>query len=105
MSAEAQEKQGINETMEAIAGVNELALALIPILKDGVQVADAVALFDKLKNDTAFKEKLEAAYRDINKVPAEVKDIDFGEGMELVMLQASYVPKIIAALKAEAPKA
>lgn len=104
MSAEAQEKQGINETMEAIAGVNELALALIPLLKDGVQVADAVALFDKLKNDTAFKEKLEAAYRDINKVPAEVKDIDFKEGLDLVMLQASYVPKILEALKAEAPK-
>lgn len=90
---------GIKETKELLVGVNELSVFLVERLKDGAQVGDAVALIDKLKNDPDFQAKLAAAYDQINQVPAEVKDLSLMEGIELVMVQANYVPKIIEAAK------
>ena len=101
MAEEVKQELGIDETMQALVAVNEIALAIIPLMKDGIQAADALALYEKFKTDPAFKEKIEAGYKDINKVSAEAKDINLKEGLELVIVQASYLPKIIAALKAE----
>jgi len=97
----AEEKLGIKETKEAFAGVNELALFLIDRLKDGVGIDDAVALFNALRDDEEFKAVLSAAVDGIKAVPAEIKDLDAGEGVELGMLALMYVPKYIAAFKKE----
>lgn len=90
---------GIKETKELVIGVNELAVELVKHLKDGVQVTDALAILDTLKTNEDFKAKLAAAYENVQAVPAEVKDISLVEGMELVMAQAAYLPKIIEAAK------
>ncbi len=91
--------ESIKETKEALEGLNEVSLALIPILKDGVQpLSDGLALYEKLK-DPAFLAKLQLAADGIQKVPAEMKDLDAVEVVALVTLQASYVPKLVEALK------
>ena len=93
------EALGIKETKEVVVGVNELAIELVKHFKDGVQFTDALGLIETLKTNEDFKAKLVAAYENIQAVPAEVKDISLVEGMELVMVQAAYLPKIIEAAK------
>jgi hypothetical protein len=90
---------GIKETNEALVGVNELAVFLIGRLKDGVSVGDFTALWDKLQQDAEFKSKLQQAYDGISLVPAEVSELDATEIVSLVLTQATYVPRIIEALK------
>lgn len=93
------EKLGIKETKEAVAGVMELAVLLAARLKDGVQLGDVVAVYDKLKDDAEFQAKLLAAYGGVGAVPAEVKDLDLMESVELVTVIVPYVPKVADALK------
>ena len=90
---------GIKELKEALIGVNELSILIASRMKDGAGLDDAMAIWEKLKNDEDFKNKMVAAYEGIGMVPAELKQIDLAEGIELAMLQAGYVPKIIAAIK------
>ena len=89
----------VKNTKEVLIAANEIALFIVERLKDGIGVDDAVALYTKIISDEDFKAKVVAAYDEIAKVPAEVKDIDIYEGVELITLQTSYVPKIIDALK------
>ena len=95
------EKLGIKETKEAIAGVNMLAIFLIKRLKDGAGIDDAFALFSKLTTDKEFKSVLGEAYDGISKVPAEMKDIDLMEGLEIAKIMLDTVPKYIEAFKKE----
>ena len=95
-----EQKLGIKETKEALVGVNELSVALIQQFKDGFQpVADVSELYAKLAANPEVSSKLMAAYQDIGKVPAEVKDLDLAEGLELAAVQIAYVPKLVEALK------
>ena len=89
---------GIKETKEVLVGLNEVGLVLASRFKDGVGVDDFVAFYDKLRNDVEFKSKLEAAYTEAGKVPSEIGDISVGEGIELALVQVSYVPKYVEAL-------
>jgi hypothetical protein len=90
---------GIKETTEALVGVNEVALVVAERLKDGVQLSDFEAFYSKFTMDTAFKAKLQAAYENYQAIPAEVSDLDLFEGISLVQVQVSYVPRLIAAMK------
>lgn len=105
----ADSKEGIKETKEMLVGLNELSLLLLGKFKDGVQFVDFTEMYSHLQNDADFKAKLEAAYTNYQAIPAEVKDVDAGEGLELASVQIEYVPKIQAALakeeKAEASEA
>ncbi len=92
-------KLGIKETKEALIGANKLSVLMMRRLKDDVGIDDAIAIYDKLKTDTEFRQTLVDAYQGIEKVPAEVKDLDLNEAVELIGVQVSYVPKMIEALK------
>lgn len=87
---------GVKETKELLVGVNEVGLALVERLKDGVQLTDAVAFYEKLVSDPAFKSKVFAAYENWQAVPDEVKDLDVGEAVELAGVQLGYIPKYVA---------
>lgn len=92
--------EGIKETKEVLIGVNELSIFLITLLKDGFQLQqDIAAIIAKLSTDDSFKQKLSEAYAGITSVGNEIKDITVAEGAELAIIQASYLPKIIEALK------
>jgi len=94
-----EEVVGIKELKEALVGVNELAIFLAERMKDGVGVDDAMAVFTKLTSDAEFKDKMSAAFEGISLIPAELKDVDLSEGMEIAMLQLQYIPALIAAFK------
>lgn len=91
--------QGIKETKEALIAVNEIGMKIAGLVKDGAQVSDAIALVALVSSDSDLQSKLLAAFQGAAAIPAEIKDVDVNEGVELVVLQASYVPKFIEALK------
>jgi len=90
---------GIKETKEALVAINEVSILLCERFKDGIDVGDAVAIWDKIKEDEEFKAKMLAAYENYKLIPEEIKDIDFKEGSELVIMQIGYVTSILEALK------
>ncbi len=90
----------IKESKELLIGVNELSVFLVGILKDGVQAKEDIsAIIEKLATDGEFKEKLQDAYTGVGAVKAELGDLSVVEGVELAMVQAAYVPKILEAMK------
>ncbi len=95
---------GIKETKEALIGINELGLFFVERFKDGRQMGDFIAFWEKLKNDEEFFQIVQEAYRGIHLVPKEADNMNINEGVELVVLQLSYIPKFIEALRAEPAK-
>lgn len=91
--------EGIKEVSEAVVGVNELGILVLKQFKDGVQFADFQAFYEHFAQNIEFKQRLEAAYNDFNKIPAEIKDLDISEGIQLAGIQLSYLPRIVEALK------
>lgn len=90
----------IKETKEALMGLNEVTLLLAKQMTDGLQVTqDLAAVVSELLSNADLKNKLMEAGRGIQLVPAELKDVDLSEGIELVKVQASYVPKLLEAFK------
>lgn len=93
--------EGIKETKDVLIAVNKVSLLLIKHLKDGFQAGkDSVAIVGEIMGNEALKQSLIDAAVGVSAVPAELKDIDMQEIIELVMLEAMGVPEIIAALKA-----
>ncbi len=95
-------KVGIKETKEALSGILELSLALTELLKDGAQVTDLSGLFLKFQTDANFKAKLQAAVDKASSVPAEMKDLDMKEGIEIATDVLLFVPKFVDAFSKKA---
>jgi|GEM_PF-2263275 len=94
---------GTTETKEAIVGINELILVVAVLLKDGFQPgSDMTSFVTKLVSDSNFRSVLMKAQDGANKIPAEMKDLDLMEGIELAKLQIEYIPKIVSVLKKDA---
>ena len=53
-------EHGVKESKELLTGAFAVTELLIERFSDGVGVDDAVAIFDKLKNDEDFKAKISA---------------------------------------------
>lgn len=90
---------GIKEISEAITGINEIGIVAAKQFKDGVQFADFTAFYSEFVNNAEFKAKVEAAYNGFSAIPAEAADLDISEIIQLVILEAAYVPRILEALK------
>jgi len=89
----------IKETKEVVSGVVVLSAFLIKQFRDGVGIDDAVAIIDKLKNDEGFKVVLLEAVKGVQKVPAEVSDLDTHEILELILHVGQMIPTILDAFK------
>lgn len=89
----------VKELNELLEGVLELSVELVYHLKDGAQIGDAIAIWDKLKENGQFKAKLERAYNGVSLVDDEIKDLDFAEGLKMGMLLLQYIPRFIEAAK------
>lgn len=94
-----QQKYTVKETKEFMIGINEISLLLVQRFSDGMQLDDATAIWDKIRNDPDFRAKVEAAYDNYQLIPKELGDLDMAEGMELGATQLQYVPKFLTALK------
>ena len=90
-----EEKKDIKEMKEMMVGLMEMALMMAELFKDGVQAEDFMQMFMKLKDDPRYLE----AFKGMKEIPAEAKDIDLQEGMELVMMMMPYIPRMIDAMK------
>jgi 3-deoxy-D-arabino-heptulosonate 7-phosphate (DAHP) synthase len=93
-----EEKRDIKEMKEMIVGVMEMGLMMAELFKDGVQASDFMEMFMRLKDDPRYLE----AFKGMKEVPAEAKDLDLQEGMELAMMMMMYVPKYVEAMKKKA---
>jgi hypothetical protein len=85
---------GIKETKEVVIAATDIAIAIVKQVKDGVQFSDALALAAALSSDP-LKSEINDALSDINQVPAELKDLNAIEGIELA---STVLAKIMAGL-------
>lgn len=90
---------GIKETKEGLIAANEIAVLIISRFKNGIQLEDFEAFYEKLTNDAVFKAQLQAGWDNYKAIPAEIKDVDVNEGVELAMVQLSYLTRLLGALK------
>lgn len=93
------EEKGIKETKEAVVGLLKLTAVLAKLFKDGVQATDAAALLAEYQSNPELKSALEEAYKGVQEIPAEVKDLHIAEGVELAMAAMKEIPAVVAALK------
>lgn len=91
--------EGILETKEAIVGINELSIELVKVFKDGFQSTDVLELVAVLQSNQGLKDALQKAISGASKIPSEIKDINLSEGLELAVVQLSYLPKLQEAFK------
>lgn len=91
--------KGVKEIKDVLNLTELIVIFLIERLKDGVDMEDATLLFSKLTMDAEFKKIMNEAYTSINEVGAEIKDLNWLEGMDLTMHVLKTVPKFIEAAK------
>lgn len=87
-------EHGIKEIREAMEGLLEVSLFIANLVGDGFQWSDISDVFKKLQ-DKEFQAILKKAVEGREKIPAEVKDIDFEEAMELAVMLLKYLPRLI----------
>jgi len=98
-------QKGIKESQEMLAAILEVAVVLGPILRDGFQAGqDLAAIFAQLSSNDALKSKIAAAVDKANEVPAELKDLDLNEGLQLLIVAVPEIQRVLDAWKeVEAP--
>lgn len=94
-----EEKKGIKELKDLLLGILVITKVGANVLKDGAQLQDLVDGFSQLNGDPEKKKAIEDALAGIQEVPAEAKDIDLAEGVELLILIAEELPELIEAFK------
>lgn len=92
-------EKDVKEVKEVLVAVGDLAALLVEVLKDGVQMSDALKVADALMKKPELIAELKAAVAGIEEVPAELKDISLDEGVELAKVAAEVVKKVVAAAK------
>ena len=89
----------MKETKELIVALALVGKLVVDRVKDGVDLADAVAVAQALLADGKLKDAVALAVKDIDKIDDELKDFSVAKGLEL----ASVIPELLAIL--QAPKA
>ena len=56
------------------------------------------SLFVKLQNDPEFQTALNKASEGINKIPAEINDLDFEENINLGVMGLRYISQLLKVL-------
>lgn len=93
--------KGIKELKEALVAALEIGLLVFSRFRDGVDMGDFAAFYEKLVNDAEFKDIVNKGYDKFSEIPAEVSDLDFAEGLELLEVGIDYTPKFIEVAKKE----
>jgi hypothetical protein len=77
--------EGIKETQEALVALAKLGKVIAAQAKDGLDVKDGAAIAAKIVSDETFRTALVAGFEGAAKIPAEVKDLSFEEGVSLAL--------------------
>lgn len=83
----------VKETKEAMIGALLLGSFLYGKFRDGVQMADFQEIMEKLSKDEEFKAKIEAAYKDAEKMNAEFAALDIKGGFDLISAIIAVIPE------------
>lgn len=82
-----------------LQGVNDLTLILIKSMKDGIQVTDLPVILTEMLSDEVIKTTMGILFSRMKEFNEEIKDLDMAEITELIVMEAMFVPTLIAALK------
>lgn len=91
------EKVGIKESLELVKGVELLGVKGAQILKGGVNAEDIPAALELMKEVSVLVE----AVKGVGEIPAEAKDLEQEELIQLGLALFGAVKNISAAAKAE----
>ena len=92
-----EEKKGIKETQELIAGLTEavkLGKNIRDIVKDGLDTSDIPKAFDLVKEQSEKFAVYEAALKDVKLVKEELKDLDKEEILTIIFQLVDAVEQI-----------
>lgn len=87
------------ELREALKGLLALMALLAADLKDGAQLADAASIMDKIKSNPELQAKLVEAYKGINEVPQELKEIKALDILAIIQDVSTEFMTLLHALK------
>lgn len=90
--------EGIKETKDVMIAFLKLSALLAVTFKDGAQAKDFIEVYEKISSNEELKASFVAAYNDIEKVPAEVKDLQFAEAVELLVAAVPEIANLIKAI-------
>ena len=76
--------EGIKESKELLLSLISLGAFVVNAGKDGYDLADLGSFAAKIFADSKFRELLEAGVKNIDLVPAELKDVSGEEAVELI---------------------
>ena len=94
----------MKEVKDILVGVNEISLLFIERFKDGFQLNDLPAVWDKFHSDTEFHGKLSMAISSVMNFTTDLENITLNDKVDLVTLQLSYLPKIISSFSTNEEK-
>ena len=80
----------MKESKEAIIALALLGKLVAERVKDGVALDDAMAIGQALLVDSEFKRKVEAGYKDADKIADEFKDFSLAKAIDL----ATVLPEL-----------
>lgn len=91
------EKLSIKESLEVLAAVELGAISILDIAKDGIGLDDLPKALELVKKADVFV----SAVKDVKDIPAELKDLDQAEMLQLGMAAFELIKKVVAATKKE----
>jgi hypothetical protein len=91
-------EKGVQNVKELAVGLIVIATILAEEFKDGIQATDAVEIFAKVKGNSELQAKILSAYNGIDQVPAEAKDLNLSEGVEIIVALVPEIKKMIEAI-------
>lgn len=74
----------------------QIIVLMIKDFKDGVQAADFVDIAAKINANEELKKEIMEVYNNIDKVPNDVQNMKWQDGVELIVF---LVPKIMQAIQ------
>lgn len=90
----------IKETSEVLEAMGDVGALLVKHIRDGVQATDGAAIAADLMMRPDVIASLKRAADGIQKVPAELGDVDAIEGHDLAIISLNNSKKVLTALKA-----
>jgi hypothetical protein len=88
------------ETKEALKAIIAIVAFLGERLKDGIGYDDLLAVFSKLAADDVFMKKIKQGYEDLDKVSAELKNLNTESITALGLEVAPDIVDLLLKLKA-----
>ena len=88
------EEHGVKETKEALLALAALGGYIAVLVKDGVDLGDAVALAEKLATDDEFVGKLKAGVEGIDMIDDELSALDVDDVVDLVSILPALFEEI-----------